>query len=167
MMSEQVPLDVLRGLRFLKGLAEEDLQHIAAVARVETFPADTLIFRQNQHLMRVFLVLEGAVGLEMPVAKNLAKRIHVLGPGELLGWSPLLGPAPMTAHARALTPVRVVALQAAEVMALCDRNPHFGFSFMRQTARALAERLNATRVELLNVAGDTLPVVPIPHEGAD
>jgi CRP-like cAMP-binding protein len=166
-MSEQVSVDVLRGLGFLKGLADEDLEHLAVVARVETFPADTLIFRQGQQLMRVFLVLEGEVGLEMRVAENLAKRVHVIGPGELLGWSPLLGPAPMTAHARALTQVRGIALQAAEVMALCHRNLRFGFTFMRQTARALAERLNATRVELLNIAGNALPIVPIPHEGAD
>jgi hypothetical protein len=73
----------------------------------------------------------------------------------------------MTAHARVLTPARLVALQAAEVLSLCHRNQRFGFSFMRQMAKALSERLDATRVELLNVCGNALPVVPIPHEGAD
>jgi CRP-like cAMP-binding protein len=166
-MSEQVSLDVLRGLRFLHGLATEDLEHIASVARLEDFSVGTLIFRQGHQVPRIYLMVEGSVGLEMRVAENLAKRVHVVGPGELLGWSPLLGAAPMTANARALTPVRVVALSASEVLALCHRNPRFGFSFMRQTAKALGERLDATREELLSICGHAFPAVPIKHEGAD
>jgi hypothetical protein len=70
MMSQQVSLDVLRNLRFLKGLAEEDLEHIASVSQLEEFPAGKLIFRQGQQMTKVFLVVEGAIGLEMRVASR-------------------------------------------------------------------------------------------------
>jgi CRP-like cAMP-binding protein len=159
--------ETLRGLKFLDGLSESDLKHIATVAQPEEYPPGALIFRQGERLTRVFLIVEGNVALLMRVADQQAKRVHTVGQGELLGWSPVLGPAPMTATARAMTPVRLIALETGQVLALCYQDPRFGFTFMRQAAKALAERLNATRVELLDVCGNVLPVVAISHEGSD
>jgi CRP/FNR family transcriptional regulator, cyclic AMP receptor protein len=66
----------------------------------------------------------------------------------------------MTASARALTDVRVVALDARAVLDLCDQDPRFGFQFMRRTAAAIAARLSATRLQLLDVYGHELPAAP-------
>ena len=43
---------------------------------------------------------------------------------------------------------------------LCDHDPQFGYELMRRTALALAKRLSATRMQLVNVYGDQLPVTP-------
>jgi CRP-like cAMP-binding protein len=159
--------ETLRGLKFLDGMSEADLKHLATAARLEEYPPGTLIFRQGERLTRVFLVADGTVALQMRVGEQQAKRVHAVGPGDLLGWSPGLGPTPMTATARAMSAVRLIALEAGQVLALCYQDPRFGFTFMRQAAKALAERLNATRIELLEVCGNVLPVVAIPHEGSD
>jgi CRP-like cAMP-binding protein len=65
----------------------------------------------------------------------------------------------MTATARALTPTKAISLFAAQVLALCHHNPRFGFLFMRRLAEALAARLNATRLQLLDVYKDELPTI--------
>jgi CRP-like cAMP-binding protein len=110
----------------------------------------------------VFVVTAGTVALEVNGQDHRPRRFQTVGPGELLGWSPLLGPGPMTATARALTDVTVVALDAPAVLALCDRDPRFGFQFMRRTAAAIAARLAATRLQLLDVFRYELPA---PAEG--
>jgi CRP-like cAMP-binding protein len=89
-----------------------------------------------------------------------------VGAGELLGWSSLLGQAPMTATSRALTTSRLIALDASQVLALCRFDPKFGFTFMKRTAEALAKRLNATRLQLLDVFRHELPVHPEPGQEA-
>jgi CRP-like cAMP-binding protein len=166
-MSEPTLLENLRTIRFLDGATDEERGRLAAIARLESYPAEVLIFREGERLARIFLVVEGTVALEIRVPGRGATRIHTVGPGELLGWSPILDQLPMTASARTLTPSCLVAIDAGQVLALCHHDPKFGFTFMRQTAAALATRLNATRLQLLDVYGDELPAVAGLHEGAD
>jgi CRP-like cAMP-binding protein len=160
-------VEILHGLRFLEGFEIAGVQQIASVARLEEYPADTLLFREGELCSRIFIVVEGSVALEMYVPDKGTRRLHAVGPGELLGWSPVLGSSPMTASARTLTPTRVVAVGASQMVVLCYHDPRFGFAFMRQTAKALAERLRASRLQLLDVYGHQLPLVPSSREGAD
>jgi CRP-like cAMP-binding protein len=104
------------------------------------------------------------VGLEIKVPDSGGIQIHRVGPGELLGWSPLLGRRAMTASARALTRCRVAALDAGQLAAAWEQDPKFGMAFFRCLAAALAERLHATRVQL---GGGRHPHVAALGEGAD
>jgi CRP-like cAMP-binding protein len=166
-MSEPTLLEVLHRIRFLDGVADEDLHRIASVARLQNFQPGAVLFRQGDRLTQIFLVAEGNVALEVGVPGHGARRIHTIGAGELLGWSPILDQGPMTATGRALAQTRVVAIDAFQVLALCHQDPNFGFAFMRRTARALAQRLKATRLQLLDVYRAELPVVAGMREGAD
>jgi hypothetical protein len=44
-------------------------------------------------------------------------------------------------------------------MEFCRSNPTFGFEFMRRAACVLADRLSATRLQLLEHGGYRLPCV--------
>jgi CRP-like cAMP-binding protein len=157
-MTEPAQLEVLRQSRFLEGISAADLEQLAAAARPESYLTGAVVFREGQRLPHIFVVAEGSVALEVCTPGQGCKRIQTVGPGELLGWSPILGPGPMTATARALGPTRLVALDAAQVLAACAHNPAFGFTLMRRTAQALAARLSATRLQLLDVYRHDLPV---------
>jgi CRP-like cAMP-binding protein len=158
-MTEPSLVETLGSLRFLEGITAEELQQVASVARLETHSPGALLFREGQSLARIFLVAEGSVSLEICVAGQGCKRIQTIGQGELLGWSPILGQPVMTATARALTAVRLISLDATQILALCAHDPAFGFTFMQRTAGALAARLNATRLQLLDVFGAAMPTV--------
>ncbi|HSQ54722.1 MAG TPA: cyclic nucleotide-binding domain-containing protein, partial [Gemmata sp.] len=106
-----------------------------------------------------WIVVEGNVAIEIQGPDRRPRRIHTVGPGELLGWSPVLGSAAMTATARALSDVRVVALHASGVLSICDTDARFGYLFMRRVAAAIAARLSATRLQLLDVFGTEIPAV--------
>ena len=93
-----------------------------------------------------------------------SKRLQTVGSGELLGWSPILGLVEMTATARAFQPTQVVAIDTKQLNAICEHNPRFGLEFMRRTAQALAQRLSATRLQLLDVYNHELPVTPASQE---
>jgi CRP-like cAMP-binding protein len=166
-MSEISVLEQLRAIRFLDGIDDDDLQRIASVARVEEHPAGATLFREGARAAQIYLVIEGCVGLEVSVPGEGARRIHTIGAGDLLGWSPVLSGRPMTAGARTLTPVRAVAVDAVQVLALCRHDPKFGYTFMRRTGQALAARLAATRLQLVRMCGHELPLVAEAREGAD
>jgi CRP-like cAMP-binding protein len=160
-MSEPTLLEILHRIGFLDGVAEEDLHKIAAVARLATYPAGSVLFREGDRLNHIFLEVEGNVALEVCVASRGCRRICTIGPGELLGWSPILDQGPMTATARALSATQVVVIDAFQVLAMCHQDPNFGFTFMRRTARALAQRLSATRLQLLDVYRSELPAAAV------
>lgn len=150
--------ETLKPLSFLGDFNDDYLREIAAIAELKDLPAATVVFREGEASSNIYIPTEGRIGLEIRVPKN-SVRIFTVGPGELLGWSPLLGTARMTATARTLTPCRLVVLHAPQLLALCQHNPKLGFEFIRRTALALAQRLNATRLQLLDVYGQELPVV--------
>jgi CRP-like cAMP-binding protein len=106
----------------------------------------------------MYLIASGKISLEICAAGTGCKQILTLGPGELLGWSSHLGQSRYTALARTPVRTRLVKINVLQLIQLCDLDPRFGYDLMRRTAVALAKRLNVTRIQLLNVYGDQLPV---------
>jgi CRP-like cAMP-binding protein len=157
-------LDILRSLRFLHGVGDEVLTTIASVAELREVAAGSVVFREGQSDSHIYLVVSGAVGLEIRLVGQGPKRIQTVGPGELLGWSPVLGQITMTATARAVGATTLVAVDATQLATLCQHNPKFGFEFMKRTALALATRLSATRLQLLDVYGHQLPAAAAGQE---
>jgi CRP/FNR family cyclic AMP-dependent transcriptional regulator len=154
-----VALEMLEKLGFLEGFAPEYLKPLASVANVVEVASNEVIFQEKQKSANIYLVVEGKVALEIWAAGRGAAQIQTVGPGKLLGWTPLLTQGPMTATARTLEPCRLVAINAMQVLDACAQNPRFGMEFMRRTALALSRRLNATRLQLLEICEDVLPVV--------
>jgi CRP-like cAMP-binding protein len=159
-MKEAITPGFLKSLAFLAAASDDEVRTLLPAAQIEQYPPGALIFREGDELAHVFIVTAGNVALEINGPDRRPRRIQSVGPGELLGWSPLFGHGPMTATARALGEVRVVALDARAVRALCDQDPRFGYQFMKRTAAAIAARLSATRLQLLDVFGTEVPTAP-------
>ncbi len=79
--------------------------------------------------------------------------IETLGPGEVVGWSWLFPPYRWHFDAVALEPVRAVALDGLCLHAKCEENPRLGFDLTRRFAGVLVDRLQATRLRLLDMYG--------------
>jgi CRP-like cAMP-binding protein len=148
-----VLLDMLEDIDFLRGLTPEYLGHIAALGQLQEHPANTVLFREGEGCGHVYLVGRGEIALEIQVPGKGPMLIRTAGPGELVGWSPLIRQGPMTATARTLTRCRLIALDVGGMLALCQRDPAFGMELIRRTAVALARRLHGTRLRLLESQG--------------
>jgi CRP/FNR family transcriptional regulator, cyclic AMP receptor protein len=74
-----------------------------------------------------------------------------------LAWSALLDQSRLTATARAMEPTQLVQIDATQLLAICERDPRFACEIMRRAMLAMATRLSATRMQLLDVYGPHLP----------
>jgi CRP-like cAMP-binding protein len=135
----------LHGIRALRQLGEEHVNHIARLARLEEAEEGSVLFRQGEHSQQVYFVLSGTVSLEVEEPVAGAVDVSTVGPGELLGWSPVLGRPEMTATARAATRCRFAALDVQRILSLAEREPTFGMAFFRLVGLVLAERLDMAR----------------------
>lgn len=148
-------LTALREVHLLGDLAEEHLRQLAAISQCAEYSAGKVVFREGEPATDVFFVVSGDVALDMCAPAVGCRRILTVGPGELLGWSPLLEQSRLTATARTLNPTRAIKVPAADLLALCQRDARLGYELMRRAALALARRLSATRLQLLNVYGES------------
>lgn len=152
-------IDTLQEIHFLHDIGTTRLEQIARIARLRRFNPGDVVFRQGDPAQYVYLVAHGNVSLEICAAGAGCKPILTLGTGELLGWSAVLEQTCFTARARALEPTRLIEINVAQLLTMFNHDPQFGYELMHRTALALAKRLSATRMQLLNVYGDQLPVV--------
>jgi CRP-like cAMP-binding protein len=80
--------------------------------------------------------------------------IETLEAGDLLGWSWLFPPHRAHFDARALTLVRATSFDGACLRQKCAAEPEFGYDIMSRFAQVLIERLQWTRLRLLDVYGN-------------
>ena len=152
----------------LRNLGTPHVQKLAAIAHPRDCPVGAILFREGDDSSYIFVLLSGAVLLEVNMPDRGPTAIYAAGPGELLGWSPVLGRHSMTATAKVATPCRLAVLEVAQVRELIDQEPRFGVAFLRQLALIVSDRLGATR-QCLAAARDhcQLPRFNVLTEGSD
>jgi CRP-like cAMP-binding protein len=98
-----------------------------------------------------YLLLSGKIALEAS-APGRVVRIQTLGEGDELGWSSFLSDAGgKQFQARSIEPARALAFDGARLRQAFEQDPAFGLALMQRLLRVVAERLQATRVQLLDL----------------
>lgn len=142
---------LLRQIEFTADLPESAIDECAAVSTLVDFAAGTTIFNEGAANEFLYVVIAGRVGLDISVPGRGRVRVLSVGPGEMLAWSALLGGGTMTVSAIALQETQALALPGARLLGICGENHEAGFQVMRRMACALAQRLVATRLQLLDL----------------
>lgn len=158
-MDTQQFIEVLQSHPFLEGFRAEFIEKLAGLAFQARFDTDQMVFREGDHSSLFYLILEGKVALEIH-APGRTLRIQTLGPGDELGWSSMLRPVRKQFQARCLEPVRAVALDGARVLQACESDHPFGVAVTRRLLGVVAERLQATRMQLLDIYKPGGPKIP-------
>jgi len=135
------------------GLAPEHLAVIAGCASNEHFAAGARLFGEGDPADRFFLIRKGALALEVDAPGRGALVIETLHEGEVVGWSWLFEPYRWQFDGRASELTRVVSFDGACLRGKCEADHELGYQLMRRFAASLIERLQATRLQLLDVYG--------------
>jgi len=146
--------NVLAELPLLHGLAPETLTLIAGCAGNVHFAQDAHLIRRGEPADVFYLIRHGSAVLETYVPGRGPVAIETLEAGEVLGWSWLFPPYRWHLDARALTPVRATAFDGACLRGKCDADPALGYDLMSRFAQVLIERLQWTRLRLIDVYGN-------------
>ncbi len=142
---------------FFAGLEPRFVALIAGCGSNVQFERDAPIFREGEQADTFYVLRHGRVALETaaPAAGHLS--IETIEAGEVLGWSWLFPPYQWRFSGRALEPVRAIALDGACLREKCERDHDFGFEIMRRFAAIIIERLQATRLQLLDLYASPVP----------
>ena len=145
--------DLIGDAPVLAGLAPHHLELIAGCGENAHFPAGAPLFRTGEPADRFFLIRGGSVALELAVPQHDPLTISTLHDGEIVGWSWLFEPHRWAFDARAVEDTGVIAFDGACLRGKCDADHELGYQLMRRFAAVLVDRLQATRLQLLDVYG--------------
>ena len=139
---------------FFQGLAPEYLRVLVGCASNVRFESGQQLFREGEEANEFYLIRHGKVALEVYVPGRGSITIQTLGVGEILGWSWLVPPYQWRFDARAVELVRAIALDGKCLRTKCEDDPRLGFALLKRFAHVMTERLQATRLQLLDVYGN-------------
>lgn len=145
---------VLRGAPVFEGMPPDELSLVAGCASNVRFDQRAVLFREGDPADTFFLVRHGTVALELFVPARGSAVIETIEAGEVIGWSWLFPPYRWHFDARALTQVRATAFDGACLRGKCEEDSGLGYDLMSRFAQILIERLQWTRLRLLDVYGD-------------
>ena len=144
---------LLRGHKFFAGLDPDHLALLVGCASNVVFPAGTFLFREGEPAETFFLIRDGKVALEIAAPGRGALVVQTLGEEDVAGFSWLIEPHRWEFDGRAVERVRAVQMDGACLRGKCDEDLRLGYELMRRFAGLATNRLQATRLQVLDVYG--------------
>ena len=144
--------DLLAEQPVLRDLEPDDIDLMAGCGHNEVFQAGASLAREGTTADRFFVVRHGKVALELH-APTGPLMIETIGAPDLVGWSWLFPPYRWTYDVQAIDRTLVIVIESACLRAKCDADPVFGYPLMKRVAQVVVDRLEATRLRLLDLYG--------------
>jgi CRP/FNR family cyclic AMP-dependent transcriptional regulator len=145
--------DLVAAHPFVAGMTKDQLDHLSQLGTRSTFHAGARMFSEGGRADRFWLIREGQVALDTHVPGRGDVVIETLGPGAVLGWSWLFPPYRWRYGATAVTQTLTIAFDAAAVRRSCAEDPAIGYQLYRRFIEVVTDRLQATRLRLLDLYG--------------
>ena len=136
---------------FARDLGKKYGELLVGCASNVRFEAGEFLFREGEEANQFYLVRHGAVAVEIFAGPSRVTTITTIGPGEVLGWSWLFPPYRWKFDARATELTRAIALDGKCLRVKCEADHDLGYELLKRFAYMVEQRLDATRLQLLNI----------------
>jgi len=144
---------IVREHPFFAGLDEAFCRLVSGCAQNVRFDAGQFLCHEGAATDRFYLIRKGRVALQFTAPGRGAMTFQTVGEGEIVGVSWLIPPYHWTHDAKALDLVRAIAMDATCLRDKCEADHDLGYELMKRFVPALVQRLQATRLQILDVYG--------------
>jgi CRP-like cAMP-binding protein len=122
-----------------EGMREETRKKILETAVEESHAQGDFLFHQDDRARDFYILAEGRVRISVGPQGLLA---HVANdPGDVIGWSSLVGNNTYTASAECLGPVKVSKIEKYKLDEILHDDPVSGMTFFKHLAALIGLRL--------------------------
>ena len=142
---------ILANHPFFRGFEPRYMQLITGCASNVRFPAGAAIFREGQPASSFYIIRQGIVALETMVAPQDSLVILTIEDGDVLGWSWLFPPYRWHFSARAIEETRAIVLDGTCLREKGESDHDFGYELVKRVAQIMMDRLQATRLQALDI----------------
>jgi CRP/FNR family cyclic AMP-dependent transcriptional regulator len=146
-------LEELQRLPIAAELGKTRLERLAEVARLEEYPAGTLLFREGEPADDPRIIISGLVSLMINVPHQGEMVVNTVSDGELLGFSALLSRHRWRSSARVSQTTRCLRFDGEGLRALMELDHELGYQVLRVAFRVATERMGDGFLQILDVFG--------------
>jgi len=144
---------ILAAHPFLKDLEARYIRLLVGCASNVRFNAGRFLFHEGEEANRFYMIRQGKVAVEIRAAGRRPITVQTVREGEVLGWSWLIPPYRWRFDARAIEPTRTIALDGKCLRTKSEKDHNLGYELLKRFSDIVVERLDATRLQLLDVYG--------------
>jgi CRP/FNR family transcriptional regulator, cyclic AMP receptor protein len=136
---------------FFEALDPEYFKLLVGCASNVRFEAGSYMFRQGEEANQFYLIRQGRVAIEIKEPQCAPVVVETLEKDDVLGWSWLVAPHYWRSDGRAVEVTRAIALDGKCLRNKCEQNHDLGYELMKRFIGILEQRLQSTRMQLLDV----------------
>jgi len=136
-----VEKDDLKKISFLKDLPDPILEKIRAIAQLETFDEETILFRQNQEQTLLYMLVSGKVFLNCRSGSGNSLTLDEVSPGRTFGVSALMGELSGTFTAICAEKSSIITISGKQLRQLFEEDFEIGHTLMRKVVEIFRSRM--------------------------
>jgi CRP-like cAMP-binding protein len=138
---------------FFVGMQDAFCELVCGCAKNVRFAAGQYLYHEGDPAEWFYLLREGRVALQLTAPGRGALTFQTVSEGEIVGVSWLIPPYRWTNDAKAIEPTRAIAIYATCLREKCESDHDLGYEMMKRFMPIVIQRLQATRVQVLDVYG--------------
>jgi CRP-like cAMP-binding protein len=138
---------------FFAGMQDAFCNLVCGCAKNAHFGAGQYLFHEGEPADWFYLLRHGRVALQLTAPGRGAVTFQTVAEGEIVGVSWLIPPYRWTYDAKAIELTRAIAMNANCLRQKCEADHDLGYEMMKRFMPVLIQRLQATRLQILDVYG--------------
>lgn len=142
---------LLKSHPFFKDLDPSFITILVGCAANRLFPKGAYLTRAGEEANEFYLIRHGLVSIETSNGRGDPVVLQTADDGDIIGWSWLVPPYFWHFDVRAEVDTRVFVLDGACIRKKCEENCKLGYELLKRFAQIIERRLEATRLQLLDV----------------
>jgi CRP/FNR family transcriptional regulator, cyclic AMP receptor protein len=142
---------VLATHAFTSRMNSRYIRKLSECASYLEIQAGQYVFRQGEVADVFYLILDGAVEIELFSSTGGPVVLQKIEVGSALGWSWLVPPCRWRFDARVVKPLKALKIDAKRLRILMQEEPAFGFEILERFLQILGERLESERMSLIGL----------------
>ncbi len=145
-------IETLQTIPWFLEFKSQQINALAAISSIIDVEAGNSIFCEGDRVDNLYIILSGAIGMDMAVPTQGIVRIYTAEPLDIIGWSKLTPVVRQrTASATALVDSTLLMINGDELSQLCEDDPRVGYVIMRRLANVVASNLLTIKLQLMDL----------------
>ncbi len=123
-----------------KGLTEKELQEMAAMSHLNTYPPEHILCREGAYEEVFYIIADGIATISKNISEHDGERIlRIASKGDLVGEMALIQNVPRSATVRTLTNCTVLEMSKKNFDTMLSRSPSMAINIIRTTLDRIRE----------------------------
>jgi CRP-like cAMP-binding protein len=132
-------------------LAPETQERLVKLGVLQEFEADEVILQEGEDAKEMGILISGRLALRTLVPERGPVTILSVEPGDIFGWSAVLAATQAQSTVAATEPSLALVIEGTRLRAALQEDHALAASLYPRVLKAVARRLRATRLQLLDL----------------